>query len=69
MIRTPDFVLIGPSGRVFFLELKRIGERLSEEQEDFRLWCVRSAVPYAVATLDAWGCLRIVIPKRGSGSS
>jgi VRR-NUC domain len=73
----PDFVLIPPSGRVCFLELKRIGERLSEEQEDFRLWCITHAVPYCVAhdidqvltALDAWGCLRIVIPKRGIGSS
>jgi hypothetical protein len=68
--------MIGPAGPLRCLELKRIGERLSEEQQAFKSWCVQSAVPYVVAStldqvlvaLDAWGSLRIVIPKRGEGS-
>jgi hypothetical protein len=35
----PDFIFIGPGPVVFFLELKRVGGRTSDEQEDvaFRL--------------------------------
>ncbi len=65
----PDFVLIPPAGQLHSLELKRIGETLSDAQEDFRGWCIRHGVPYcvawtideALAALDAWGCLRIKI--------
>src|SRR5271156_995890 len=63
----PDFILISPYGSVRFLELKRAGGGLSEEQEDFRMWCVVHGVPHVVAhtiddvgiACDAWGCLRI----------
>jgi hypothetical protein len=63
----PDFVLIPPDGQLHCLELKRQGERLSDSQEAFQLWCIRSRVPYSVcrtideslAVLDAWSCLRI----------
>jgi VRR-NUC domain len=68
----PDFVLIPPSGRVCFLELKRIGERLSEEQAAFQTWAIAHGVPYcvahtlddALAALSSWDCLRIRIPQR-----
>jgi hypothetical protein len=67
-----DIALISPGGMFHALELKRLGERLSDAQRDFQSWCVRSAVPYSVAyslddaleVLSAWNCLRIVIPKR-----
>ena len=65
----PDFVLIPPAGQLHCLELKRQGEPLSDAQEAFQLWCIRSRVPYSVcrtideslAVLDAWSCLRIKI--------
>lgn len=68
----PDLVLISPHGSAHFLEFKRPGGELSEEQAEFRLWCVKHNVPYVVAwrmdqvleELDLWGCLRIVLPAR-----
>lgn len=65
----PDFVLVPPTGQLHCMELKRIGERLTEDQEAFQLWCIRHGVPYVVAftidevltAFDAWGCLRIKI--------
>src|ERR1700730_1865056 len=65
----PDFVLIPPTRQLHCLELKRQGEKLSEDQEFFRIWCVRHGVPHVVAysldevlvALDAWQCLRIKI--------
>jgi hypothetical protein len=40
----PDFVLIDASGTAHFLELKRIGEPLSDPQEEFRIFCLRIKV-------------------------
>jgi hypothetical protein len=63
----PDIALISPSGLFHGIELKREGELLSEDQENFRVWCTRRGVPFAVAysfdealiALDAWNVLRI----------
>jgi hypothetical protein len=71
----PDFVLLPPSEQIRCLELKRIGEKLTEDQEAFRLWCVKHGVPYAIArsldealvTLDAWGALAIRLTGRSIG--
>jgi hypothetical protein len=68
----PDFALIPPTGQICCLEMKRIGEKLSPDQEAFRLWCIRHCVPHVVArtfdealvALDAWGCLTIKFPAR-----
>jgi VRR-NUC domain len=68
----PDFVLVPPTGKLHCLELKRQGETLSEDQENFRLHCVRHGIPYAIArtcdevlaTLDAWGALTIRLAGR-----
>ena len=65
----PDIVLINPAGLFHGLELKRIGQDLTEDQEAFQLWCIRRGVPHSVAYsfdealafLDAIGCLRIKI--------
>jgi len=65
----PDFVFIPPTGRLHCLKLMRRGETLSEAQEDFRVWCVRHAIPDAVArsldealaVFNEWGCLTIKI--------
>ena len=62
----PDFLLLDPSGRPLFLELKREGGRLSQAQKDFAAWCSPPAVVHAVAysyqearrILIAWGALR-----------
>lgn len=61
----PDFVLVPPSGNLHCLELKREGEKLSDEQDKFRDWCIRHGVPHvvafsiddALAAVDLWGCL------------
>lgn len=45
----PDFILIDPHGRAHFIELKRVGETLSEEQEELRLWATRYGIPFVVA--------------------
>lgn len=66
----PDFQLVDPNGVIHFLELKRIGEKLSEGQKNFQSWCVENHIPHVVAwTLDEvlmafvrWHCLRIKIP-------
>jgi hypothetical protein len=63
----PDFMLIPPVGQLHCLEVKRLGEDLSNPQEEFQLWCIRHCVPHSVvftldealALLDGWGCLRI----------
>lgn len=45
----PDFILISPHGSVRFLEIKRVGETLSEAQEDFRMHCTRHGIAHAIA--------------------
>lgn len=72
----PDFIFISPHGSLRCLELKRPGGALTDEQDEFLLWCIKHGVPYVVAwTMDDvlaafsdWGCLRIVVskPERGS---
>lgn len=71
----PDFMLFDPSGRLHALELKREGETLTEEQEDYQEWCISTGVPHSVnrsvdeamAVLDAWGVLRIKPAAIGNG--
>lgn len=61
----PDMLLLSPGGAMRCLELKRLGEDLTEEQEAFQLWCVRNGMPYCVARtmpealliFAEWGCL------------
>lgn len=68
----PDFILLRPArggarGLLHCLELKRVGERLTGEQDAFRHWCEANAVPFAVAhsieealaILGEWRCFRI----------
>jgi hypothetical protein len=62
----PDFVLVSPRGQMHCLELKRAGESLSDDQENFKFWSIRHGVPFVVAyAIDdilaasvAWRCLR-----------
>jgi hypothetical protein len=68
----PDFVLFDPSGRLHALELKREGESLTEDQEDFQTECIARGVPHSVSrsmdvaltVLGDWGALRIKIGGR-----
>ncbi len=61
-----DFLLIGPDGRHYWLELKRGRAPLSEAQERFRQELVERDVTHgvarsfdeAVSTLREWGVLR-----------
>ncbi len=63
----PDFVLVSPEGRFHGLEMKRRGEGLSEDQEEFREWCDGLGIPFAwaddlgeaVGILEGWGALRV----------
>jgi hypothetical protein len=65
----PDFVLVPPRGQLHCLELKRLGETLTDQQKEFRFWCIRNGVPHVTAhtvdevliAFDAWGCLSIKI--------
>jgi hypothetical protein len=65
----PDFILVPPAGQLHSLELKRIGEDLTDDQEAFQLHCIRHGWPHSVAyslddalaAFDHWGCLRIKI--------
>ena len=65
----PDFTLFDPTGRLHALELKREGETLTDDQEDFQIWCIARGVPHSVSrsvdealmVLDAWGVLRVKI--------
>jgi len=75
----PDFILVSPSGLLHALELKRIGETLSEDQEAFAAWCTANGVPHcvvrtmeeALGALDRWGVLRIRLAAafRSNGSA
>ena len=62
-----DLVLVSPhDGRAHFLEFKGTGGRLSEAQEEWRVWAIRHGIPFsvvasvdeAVAVLRHWGALR-----------
>ena len=41
----PDIVLLGPPG-LHCLELKRLGEKLAEDQQLFEAFCIGIGVPY-----------------------
>lgn len=74
----PDFILIRPArgacrGQLYCLELKRLGEDLSDDQEAFSAWCHGNSVPFAVvrtidealAVLTDWRCLRVRVGGAG----
>lgn len=62
----PDFILLSPAALAHFLELKRRGEKLSDDQEDFESYCQAHGYPHAwtdsfdvaLAILKRWGALR-----------
>jgi hypothetical protein len=66
----PGDTLISPDGRLHFMELKRHGAKLTAEQDDFRMFCLRANVPFAVAYSEAavalaqWG----IIPPEPNSS-
>lgn len=55
----PDLIVIPPSGKACFLEIKSPTGRLSIEQRAFQGRCISAGVPYAVArsSRDAEACL------------
>jgi VRR-NUC domain len=73
----PDFILIPPTGQTCCLELKRLGEGLSEDQAAFQNWCIRHAVPHSVChsldealtVFDQWRCLTITQAGRMIGGA
>jgi hypothetical protein len=65
----PDFELLAPRGecgRPHFLEVKRKGGKLTEEQAEFAAWCRNNECPYAVTDsfdnalfiLKQWGAVK-----------
>jgi hypothetical protein len=54
--------------------LKRMGKKLTSEQEDFQTWCIGNNVPHSVCrTLDEvlylfenWNCLRVKLTQRAT---
>jgi hypothetical protein len=77
----PDFILLSPSGgngsilnplfvgSAYFLELKRKGGQLTEEQAELGAWLMDNGYPYRVADtfdealtiLKAWGAVRVSV--------
>jgi hypothetical protein len=66
----PDFILMSPdAGRLHAVELKRLGEGLSADQEAFRQWCfetggqhiIAKTLDEAIAALSLWGVIRVGI--------
>jgi hypothetical protein len=65
----PDFVLLAPGGRLHCMELKRRGNKPTEHQAAFALWCRLNGVPHefvwdvatAIAVFEGWGALRTVV--------
>jgi hypothetical protein len=61
-----DLILLSPAALVHFLELKRRGETLSDDQEDFEGYCLAHGYPHAwtdrfddaLVILKRWGALR-----------
>lgn len=75
----PDLLLLAPAaqglpgGRLHAMEVKRQGEDLSDDQEEFQAWCAAQGVPHAVVhslkealpVFEAWGCLRARLMTSG----
>lgn len=69
----PDFILVSPSGLLHALELKRLGEELTEDQEQLQHWFIVNGLPHsvaftveeAIAVLDCWDALQIKIARQG----
>ena len=66
----PDYLFVSPEGQLHCLELKRRGTgRLTDEQAQFRDWCLKHGVPWqmadtydvAIATVSKWGILRMEV--------
>ena len=70
----PDIILFSPAGRLHALELKRLGEDLTDDQEAFQRWAIARGVPHSIARtvpevlaiFAAWGCLRITVAGAAS---
>jgi VRR-NUC domain len=62
----PDLILLSPMSLTYFLELKRCGERLSDNQAEFADWCAAHGYPFAccddfsaaLVVLKNWGAVR-----------
>jgi hypothetical protein len=64
----PDFILLSPlpTREAHFLELKRRGRKLSDEQDDFAAFCRMHGYPFewtdnfdsALAVLKCWGAIK-----------
>lgn len=63
----PDLTLVSPTGVVHFLELKRIGGVLSDDQRAFQKWAEDCGIAHAVvktlddalAALKRWGAVNV----------
>lgn len=61
----PDLIFLDPDGRARFIELKREGAKLTDDQKVFQSWCIAHGAPYIVADAIAqvitalllWDCL------------
>lgn len=62
----PDLIIIAPRLPIGFVELKKIGGKLSPAQDAFRSLCIDRGVPYAltygrdqpIVVLEEWGAVR-----------
>lgn len=45
----PDICILRSCGRVYFIEVKKNGGKLTLPQTAFRMWCVEYGIPHTVA--------------------
>ena len=63
----PDFAIIGPPLGFYALEMKRRGEKLTDDQDAFRIYCESAGFPFKIAysfgdaclILASWGVLKV----------
>jgi hypothetical protein len=68
----PDFILLSPGALAHFLELKRRGRGLTDEQDEFAAYARAHGYPFewtdnfdkALAILKRWGAIRVAIATR-----
>ena len=62
----PDYLFVSPSGKHHYVELKRVGGKLNDNQAEMKVFFLAAGVPYLLSnnvrevlvTLQSWGVLR-----------
>jgi len=59
----PDLSIFPGGGKVFFVELKMPGKKLSPDQEKYKAWCIKD--DYHFHTCHTWEDFIIAMEKEG----